>query len=1351
MSLQDCKLLFEYRSDQTNLVDQLYIPCFNESTRYFRAVGYFTSRGLALAAKGLTSFINRGGKMRLIASPLFEAEDMIAFNKGYDERGKIIERAILRQFDLKTIAQEPALIRDRLSYLAWLIAEERLDIKVAILTQFEAEIHEGIYHEKVGIFLDAEDNIVAFTGSPNETVGGIVNNFEAVDVFVSWDDNHGRAKHKLNNYELLWNNKTPKLRVIDFPTAARERIVSLRPKKKPINDPESGFNPNALNIEWGNPTEQVYLTTHPMEGKAMYKVFLEKHVEIISNYKDPKGYLIVYKGFPLSFLKDIGNKYAFLDASAIVESDDKIDLRHILDNARESIKKLLNIKDEVVICTYEELQVISDNIHLSFLDRQIVIFNNNLFNQYPNQSYVTFPNIDQAVEKGDLNYEENKLLNHFYAYSDESFGITLLQNKDIDVSEYPNVTNINFFDEKAFDLTSIKYDPLKSEKVPEDAIPANEFDKSYFFLKYALFGIGSIQTKDITIVTDLISLRTNNLLKFELEVLRQIYELNGFKISINLKSSKPQTESRPEYKSILKKYWKSDSFREMLFYEDPGRTRNTIAINQDCLIDEIVQQVEKATNNEHFGDIFITAPTGSGKSLLFQVPAIYLHEQKELITIIVSPLISLMYDQISALKKMGVSFAECINSDITIVERDRIIESIKSGKTSILYLSPELLLSYDIRHFIGNERAIGLLVIDEAHLVTTWGRDFRVDYWYLGSYIKRLRKYMGTTSKFPMVALTATAVYQGSDDIVFATIESLNMRAPLLHIGNVRRDNVKFDIRHFQIKHTHEDEKINKTKEILLNNIDTKTKTIAYFPWVRQIQQVMDVMPVSHKPSIDVYHGRILGTIKQIAMDNFQNGSTTVVLATKAFGMGIDVDDIQQIYHHAPSGNLSDYIQEVGRVARKKDLTGVAATDFNLKDLKFTKILYGLSSLKQYQVRFVLQKIYDLYKAKRENQMLVSTEDFEFIFPLSNQGKREDIERKVKSALLCIEKDLFRKMNNQYNVLIVRPKSMFAKVFACVNDEISTEYLSKYGDCCRLIMKKEDNARSRSGRQQTSICDMGDIYEIQLDKVWQRYFGEESFPRVKHLFYKQRLFTEFGEQSPSPRYQLDIILNDDPGETISGIERCFNLLTDIFNKFGGNSFKDSDLLKVLKEGFGSEVLARRITNLITNLYSGYFFRSNKGSSNLPVGTFLYQKSNDKGEKTYRVISNSYIAERDYVLRNFKKLFNNNAREYKKFIRPGALEGEIAIKIAYLVESLLLGHYQLFGGSLSQIFIRIIDTYKLKTFAEDPHYSNSILSDVDSRHKSSIEQMENFFTSEMNDVDRWNYIEDYFLGSSERIV
>ena len=213
--------------------------CLTESVEYWRAVGYFTSHGLALAAKGLPTFVSNGGRMKLVASPLLEPEDIEAFRRGYESRERMLEISVGRHLDDETIEALPDISRRRLECIAWLIGEGRLDIKLAVPSLELLGYGHTLYHEKIGVFFDQEENAVAFAGSSNETVGGLLTNFEALEVYVSWDDPHGRVSRKVDNFQRLWRNHTPRLTVLDFPEAAKRQLLRLRPAQPPSEDPET--------------------------------------------------------------------------------------------------------------------------------------------------------------------------------------------------------------------------------------------------------------------------------------------------------------------------------------------------------------------------------------------------------------------------------------------------------------------------------------------------------------------------------------------------------------------------------------------------------------------------------------------------------------------------------------------------------------------------------------------------------------------------------------------------------------------------------------------------------------------------------------------------------------------------------------------------------------------------------------------------------------------------------------------------------------------------------------------------------------------------------------------------------
>ncbi len=217
MSLKEISLKYEYRSDGADLVKDFYTPCLRNATRYWRAVGYFTSNGLALNVKGLSTFIRHGGQMNLVTGPKLMSDDIEAIRCGYEGKEENIGSSL--ECDFEKVSQ------DRLMLLTWLITHGHLDIKIACPSDSITTYPHAIYHEKTGVFLDGNNNAVAFSGSSNETVGGLLNNFESIDVHWSWDDTQERVQQKVDNFKRLWNNNTDKLEVIDFLSAVAEELL----------------------------------------------------------------------------------------------------------------------------------------------------------------------------------------------------------------------------------------------------------------------------------------------------------------------------------------------------------------------------------------------------------------------------------------------------------------------------------------------------------------------------------------------------------------------------------------------------------------------------------------------------------------------------------------------------------------------------------------------------------------------------------------------------------------------------------------------------------------------------------------------------------------------------------------------------------------------------------------------------------------------------------------------------------------------------------------------------------------------------------------------------------------------
>lgn len=223
LNLQEIYIQDHYRSDRNDLIQDFYVPCLSQTTFYCRAVGYFSSTSIVAVAQGLAALIEAGGKMCLVASPCLSPEDIKAIKKGLTQREEVISSAIIKEFE--TVSQ------DRLSCLSWLLSKGVLDIKLAVANNFE---DPGLYHEKIGILTDKNNNKLAFTGSINETKSGLINNFENIEVFCSWRGEEAKRVERIaKDFEKLWSNTTPKAEIISFPEAAARKLLEYSPDTKP--------------------------------------------------------------------------------------------------------------------------------------------------------------------------------------------------------------------------------------------------------------------------------------------------------------------------------------------------------------------------------------------------------------------------------------------------------------------------------------------------------------------------------------------------------------------------------------------------------------------------------------------------------------------------------------------------------------------------------------------------------------------------------------------------------------------------------------------------------------------------------------------------------------------------------------------------------------------------------------------------------------------------------------------------------------------------------------------------------------------------------------------------------------
>ncbi|HED65318.1 MAG TPA: RecQ family ATP-dependent DNA helicase, partial [Planctomycetes bacterium] len=290
-------------------------------------------------------------------------------------------------------------------------------------------------------------------------------------------------------------------------------------------------------------------------------------------------------------------------------------------------------------------------------------------------------------------------------------------------------------------------------------------------------------------------------------------------------------------------------------------------------------------------DVLVTMPTGAGKSLLYQFPAILLDG----LTVVVSPLIALMKDQVDALRAKGLR-ASFVNSSISAAERAKRLAQAERGELDLLFVTPERFRSPAFRE-LAPRLSIARMAVDEAHCISGWGHDFRPDYWRLGE----ARALLGDP---PTIALTATATPQVARDIE----EVLHLRDPLVVRTGIERANLFLGAVH--VESTEE-----KIEHLARRVSEIDGAGIVYSALIRDLEHLHDEFRRRGIRTL-VYHGKLSPEERRGMQERFLASERDVVLATNAFGMGIDKADIRFVLHAQIPRTLEAWTQEVGRAGR---------------------------------------------------------------------------------------------------------------------------------------------------------------------------------------------------------------------------------------------------------------------------------------------------------------------------------------------------------------------------------------------------------------------------------------------------
>ncbi|MCM1086672.1 MAG: RecQ family ATP-dependent DNA helicase [Muribaculaceae bacterium] len=380
-------------------------------------------------------------------------------------------------------------------------------------------------------------------------------------------------------------------------------------------------------------------------------------------------------------------------------------------------------------------------------------------------------------------------------------------------------------------------------------------------------------------------------------------------------------------------------------------------------------------------------PTGGGKSITFQLPALMASETVSGLTVVISPLQSLMKDQVDNLSRQGLADAVTVNGLLNVIERAEALERVESGIASILYISPESLRSKTIERLLLGRNVVRF-VIDEAHCFSSWGQDFRVDYLYIGDFIAQFQEKKKT--RIPVSCFTATAKQKVISDIREYFKQKLNLDLELFST-NAARANLRYEVLY----------RGNDTEKYMTLRRLIEQKDCFTIVYVSRTKRAVEIAQKLHSDGFNAkaFHGKMTSEDKIANQEAFINGEVQIMVATSAFGMGVDKKDVKLVVHYDISDSLENYVQEAGRAGRDQNIQAECYVLFNEEDLDKHFLLLN-------QTRLSISEIQQVWKGIKEltrDRSRICCSGLEIARKAGWDDSVLDIETKVRTAISALE------------------------------------------------------------------------------------------------------------------------------------------------------------------------------------------------------------------------------------------------------------------------------------------------------------------------------------------------------------
>jgi len=382
-------------------------------------------------------------------------------------------------------------------------------------------------------------------------------------------------------------------------------------------------------------------------------------------------------------------------------------------------------------------------------------------------------------------------------------------------------------------------------------------------------------------------------------------------------------------------------------------------------------------------------PTGGGKSLTFQLPALMEGHSVHGLTVVISPLQSLMKDQVDNLAERGITDAVTINGMLDPISRSLAIQRVQDGDASLLYIAPEMLRSKTIEKILLSRHVVRF-VIDEAHCFSSWGQDFRVDYLYIGKFISEYQKKKHCTNPIPVSCFTATAKQKVVQDICDYFKQTLDIDLEL-YASTASRTNLRYSVIHADT----DEDKYQKLRSLIA---ESSCPTIVYVSRTKRTRQLAEKLTRDGYKALP-FNGQMEADDKVANQDAFMNDQVRIIVATSAFGMGVDKKDVGLVVHYDISDSLENYVQEAGRAGRDPHLQARCFVLYSDADLDKHFILLNQTKLSISEIQQVWKAVKDMTKQR----MTACCSALEIARKAGWDDSVTDIETRVRTALAALE------------------------------------------------------------------------------------------------------------------------------------------------------------------------------------------------------------------------------------------------------------------------------------------------------------------------------------------------------------